>query len=263
MAIIISHKSALEYWRLHRGTKIDAAARQRRKSLPTSFPGIKEIREKTPFGLPRPINLMVGDQNAKWKSEFFKPRLYTGMVPDWSFVNIGDGVAVSAPAFCFFQMAGEHSLVKLIELGFELCGTYSLFPDDSSGESSDDKNPYGHPQLANTNALKAFTARLKGVNGQVKARRALRYIADGSASPMETRLVMLLTLPYKLGGYGLPMPVLNRRIDPGKTAKQRPGKDHYVCDLFWPAVNLAIEYDSNRYHTGAVRIAEDSKKRLN
>jgi very-short-patch-repair endonuclease len=152
-------------------------------------------------------------------------------------------------------MAGELPLVKLIELGLELCGTYSL-PVNGG------KTLYGHLRLTNVNSLKATTIQMKGIKGQRKACRALRFIADGSASPMETKLFMLLTLQYKLGGHGLPMPKLNKRVDPRKATKQMINKKYFVCDLFWPESNLAVEYDSNENHTGADRINDDSKKRI-
>jgi len=199
-------------------------------------------------------------------------------------------MAVSSPQLCFFQMAAELSLVKLIELGCELCGAYSLpaisghgngdvsgrekadggrenTQGQEYGQTSDDASItlYGLPQLTNTKALKALTARMAGVYGQKNAARALRYIADGSASPMETILFLFLTLPHKIGGYGLPIPELNMRIDLGKLTRQglqRADKAHYKCDLFWPDANVAIEYDSDQYHTGADRIANDSKRRF-
>jgi len=161
-------------------------------------------------------------------------------------------------------MAGELPLVKLIELGFELCGSYSISPagEYSPGVESADKTLYGHPPLTSTKAIKSLITRLEGVNGQKKADRALRYIADGSASPMETIIIMLLTLPHKLGGYGLPMPELNRRIDSENAAKWGSRRYYYICDLFWPKANIAIEYDSDFYHAGADRMDSDSTKRL-
>jgi hypothetical protein len=102
---------------------------------------------------------------------------------------------------------------------------------------------------------------MKGVRGQKQAARALRYIVDGSASPMETVLTMLLTLPPLLGGYRFPLPILNGRIVPGKSAKASSSKSYYSCDLFWPDLDLAVEYDSDHFHTGAERIASDSKRR--
>ena len=255
MDMIICHNSALDHWRLHGNAKIEASARQRRRTLPEKFPSITEILDRVPVGLPYPIDLMVISNNAKWKSKVFKSHVYTGNIPEWSFISLGPGVYVSSPSFCFFQMSGELPLVKLIELGLELCGTYSL--PVNNGETL-----YGHPRLTNVNSLKAFTIQMKGIKGQGKATRALRFIADGSASPMETKLFMLLTLKYILGGYGLLAPTLNKRVDPRKATKQMANKKYFVCDLLWPQENLAVEYDSDANHTGADRINDDSKKRI-
>jgi len=169
-------------------------------------------------------------------------------------------------------MADKLPLVKLIELGYELCGSYSLptkrkhlesfSMGNHQGQKTSDNNLYGHPQLTSSKALKAFVANLEGIRGQKKACRALRYIVDGSASPMETILVMMLTLPHQLGGYGLPAPVLNKRINRGRSSKQRLDTAYYLCDLYWPAANLAVEYDSDLYHTGADRLTADSMKRF-
>ncbi|MCL2493799.1 MAG: hypothetical protein FWF33_07155 [Clostridiales bacterium] len=306
MEIIISHKSALEYWRLYRSAKIKKAAKLRnKKNLPAGFPNIAGICGVLPSGLSFPVNLMISNKNGKRRSRVVRPRVYTGAVPEWSFIRISDGVAVSAPAFCFFQMAGELPLVRLVELGLELCGTYSLpasdrpqndthrsashsgrgsVPDlehidtyindygnvrgmervNESGKAPEtaEETSYNLSPLTSAKELRSFAARMQGVKGYEKALRALRYVADGSASPMETILFMLLTLPYKYGGYGLPAPELNKRINIGKAAKQRPGRAFYKCDFFWPAANLAVEYDSSLYHTDAGNIANDSRKRL-
>ena len=352
MEIIISNKSALEYWRywrINKNEKITDLESRPRKSMPDSVPNSAEICDVLPTDLSYPLNILVGNQNAKWKSKIIKARVYTGPTPKGCFIRVSDRVAVCAPSFCFYQMACELPLIKLIELGFEFCGSYSLpvgerysyrpedeMPDESEdemlgesedemlGESEDkmpgepedemlgeseDKMPgepedkmkdeskdkmkyaneslyrqpreykqprtygqpriYGQPQLTNLKVIKSFTALMKGVNGQKKALRASRYIADGSASPMETKLFMLLTLPYNLGGYGLPAPELNKRIDIGNVVKRGSerynkgsGKSYYVCDLFWPKAKFAVEYDSDSYHTGADRIARDSKKRF-
>gem|GEM_PF-491177 len=365
MDIVVSHESALEYWRwyfyLHGNEKNTDFTKQRRKNTPISAPNRATILDVAPSGLSYPLNIIVGHKNAKRYSTTFQTREYTGPTPDGCFVNIGDGLAVSAPPFCFFQMASELQLIKLIELGLELCGTYSLpaisghgnerssghgnerscgqsnehsnghgnergngqsnehsnkkatagdglrgnkietagkglpgheegISDDiihgdkelvidrslynrweedvdntlygNGGEETADDNLYGHPPLTSVKALKNLAARMEGVNGQKNANRALRYIADGSGSPMETILFMLLTLPHKLGGYGLPAPELNKRIDMAKASKSRSGKPYYILDLFWPKAGLAVEYDSDSYHTGADRIARDAKKRL-
>jgi len=259
--LVVSHESAVEFWRLHGDRKIDDAARLRRRKTPDTFPHSAYICSDSLAGLSCPINLMLRSQNAKRKSKVFRPHVHTGPVPDGCFVSVVDGVAVSAPELCFFQMAGELPLIRLIEYGLELCGSYSL----PAGAAPSDKTLYGKVPLTNVRELKAFADRMKGVNGRKQAVRALRYIADGSASPRETILFMLLTLPYSLGGYGLPAPELNRRVDYRKNAESFASfafdKEYYVCDLFWPEANLALEYDSSAYHVGAEHIAADSTKR--
>ena len=74
-------------------------------------------------------------------------------------------------------------------------------------------------------------------------------------------MVMLLTLPYQLGGYKLKTPMLNGRATPTRAAKSSSSKTFYACDLYWPDANVAAEYDSDAYHTGPKRIASDSKRR--
>lgn len=101
-------------------------------------------------------------------------------------------------------------------------------------------------------------AKARGFRGSKKATRALRYVLDGSASPMETLLVALLCLPSELGGYGLPLPRLNLVLDAGKVDSQ--GFRHRACDLSWLEYGLAVEYDSATFHSGTKPIERGSKR---
>ncbi len=84
-------------------------------------------------------------------------------------------------------------------------------------------------------------------------RKAAQYVLDGAASPMEAKLALLLTLPRMYGGYGLPAPVLNEPLEVnGKPLR---------CDALWPLSEVALEYDSDTFHTGGDRIAHDSRRR--
>lgn len=102
---------------------------------------------------------------------------------------------------------------------------------------------------------------MPAVRGSKKAKRAIRYLLDNSASPMETKLAILLTLPYLLGGYGFIAPELNSRIIPSKTVKRSVSKTFYSCDLYWPDYYLAVEYDSAQHHSGSEQINSDAKKK--
>jgi hypothetical protein len=174
-------------------------------------------------------------------------------------MNIGGGLMVSSPEFCFLQMADQLTLIGLIELGYELCGEYSL---PLTNDSSVPENGfYNRRPLTGIKKLGAFLDSMAGFKGHRKAMRALRYLMEGSASPMETKLAMFLTLPNMLGGFGFSCPKLNKRINLTKTASKDFGSDYYVCDMFWADEKIAVEYDSDQQHTGSDRIANDSKRR--
>jgi len=160
-------------------------------------------------------------------------------------------------------MAAEYPLAKLIALGLEICGSYSLPPKPSAGadKNETEKALYNMPQLSSQKKLKAFISRMKGWVGQKQALKALRYIADSSASPMETALFILLTLPYRYGGYGFPSPELNGRIDPEKGAKRFVGREYYRGDLLWRKAGVVAEYNSDAEHTGPEKIASDAIRR--
>ena len=331
MAIFIGHETALEYWRLHFGGG-DISASRRQTVLPVKPPEAGLLQAGITEGLTFPLHIMLGSQCARRKSQSTRQHVFSTATPSGCFLNVGDGLMVSSPEFCFLQMAEKLPLVKLIELGYELCGTYSRLtaaapvaaapvatapvaaalvaaapagvPTTGStkepppptparidlrafGQKHDAARfaahdaagyvaPYAvpteepmpqargfntRPPLTGTKKLEAFLARMPGTRGHQKAARALRYIVDGAASPMEAKLAIFLTLPYKLGGYHFPLPKHNSRIVPGKTAKRSAEKDYYACDLYWPDFSLGVEYDSDRYHTGSDRIADDSKRR--
>ena len=94
---------------------------------------------------------------------------------------------MSAPEFCFLQMAGCLSLVQLIQLGFELCGTYALVGERPGGSPCRPVDDEGQASC--------FCRAVIRARGCKKAARAVRYVQDGAASPMETMLAMMLCLP--------------------------------------------------------------------
>jgi hypothetical protein len=154
------------------------------------------------------------------------------------------------------QMASELSFRELVALGYELCGGYRL---DSKGEV--ERGFRDDLSLTNTTKLASYISRAAEQKGRVTALKALRYLADNSASPMETILTMLLTMPYQYGGYGFAVPKLNFRIDvPGKQRNSKKGSEYYG-DLYWPEAKVDVEYDSDAYHTATDFIAKDAVRR--
>lgn len=261
MKHFITHQSALEYWRrpsdVHVGIKHNPK-RQKAPKMPTDTPSALQLAEV--MHLTVPIDISVNNKSARRRQEAVRYHVAANDLPGNSVVSVRKGVGVSSPESCFLQMAEQLTLAELIALGLELCGSYSLYNHNEPRDNTS-QGFYSRPPLTTIKKLAAFVSKTEGRRGHKKAERSLRYIGDNSASPQETILSILLTLPYNLGGYGLPMPKLNARIVPKGAAKLSSSKRSYYCDLYWPEYMLAVEYDSDTYHTGAERIASDSKRR--
>jgi len=192
-----------------------------------------------------------------------KPHVCSSAFPEGSIIDIGEGFFVTSPEYCFFQMASELPLAKLVQLGLELCGSYSLPANDAARAVPEvmERGFIDRSALTTKDCLISSLARMEGRFDQRRLTNVLQYIEDGSASPMETILIVLLTLPYRYGGYGFPMPELNGLVKPVRSARQSSSKTSFCCDLYWRELNLAVEYDSDRHHQLPEEIAQDAMKR--
>lgn len=109
--------------------------------------------------------------------------------------------------------------------------------------------------------MDGYLKRANDMPGVAKARRALKYLADGSASPKESQLALLLGLPCVMGGYGLGVPRMNEEITFVKGSRKATDSDMNYVDLYWPEAKLAVEYDSDLAHIGSDEIARDAIKK--
>ena len=175
-------------------------------------------------------------------------------IPRGFFHRLAEGLYVSSPELLAVQLAQVLGVARLSLLMYELCGSYSIDRGDSRGFRE-------RPALTTISELASCFDKLAGVNGIKKARKALSYVCEGSASPMESKLTLMLCLPCSMGGYGIPLPVLNAKVDVSKAAQALTERKFFKCDLCWPDARLVVEYDSDAEHTAERRISEDAKKR--
>jgi len=211
------------------------------------------LKTENPWNLTLPLHVLVGSDNARKSCKSLHCHISSGRFPDGSFIQMASGLIVCSPELCFLQMAGELHFIDLVEFGYEICGRYRIGKENAPGQGFRDDLP-----LTSVAKLCSYITKATGLKGRTNALKALRFIADGSASPMETVLTMLLTLPYRIGGYGFPLPMLNHRIE--VTTNARKSKKYY-CDLYWPSGQVDVEYDSDAFHTGPDRIAKDAIRR--
>ena len=201
-----------------------------------------------------PLHLSVASKPQRLRKTGIKCHLLeASRLPPQSFVPVSPGVYSASPELCFVNLAGELPFLALIELGFELCGSYSV--DRSTDRGFSDRQP-----LTSAARLAEYARDASGLHGSATAQRAARYVIDGAASPKESQLAMLLTLPTRLGGYGFEKPQLNGAVDVPPSLQREFKAKHLYCDLYWPDHDVAVEYDSDQYHTGPERSTHDSER---
>ena len=186
---------------------------------------------------------LVFERNEKAHAGSHVSHVWSSNLPEESFYRLDDNLLVSSPEFTFLQHAGVSDVRELIAYGNELCGNYAF----------DEATPRGFrtriKPLTSKRKIARFLANASGCYGSKRAKRALRYIVDGSASPMETTIEMANTLPCKkLGGYGLPAPMMNQAIPLDDNAKRIAGRTVCYADMCYPGIKLDIEYHGRFDH---------------
>lgn len=95
-----------------------------------------------------------------------------------------------------------------------------------------------------------FVGALKGarLRGITRASRAVPFLMDHAASPMESVLALMLRLPIVRGGLGLGLPKLNADVPIGEEYQRFTVARHVYPDIFFEELPLDIEYESEEFH---------------
>ena len=263
MPIVLGYYSALEFWNLdcripNRPHLLgDARARRRdtreaRRILAEQVPATPDFQALVDrYG--GPLHLIIPDARMRSKKSDALNHVFKDFVHDCAIVRIDEGLYVSVPEFLFLQMASALSIERLILLGFQLCGTYAT-------SAQNDFVPNVFP-LTSPEKIIRFLESLPPCKGRRRALRAAKHVLKASASPKESQLAMLLSLPYRLGGYGFAQPSMNHRIDLSVERQMLLRKRFFVCDLYWPKEKVDVEYDSAEFHASKERLVADARRR--
>ncbi len=252
MKLLVSHLTALRYWRAATELEVEVAKPSYITTTRGSVASVKDAKLLAPadHGLvvndEAPCDVLVHDTANRRPAATLMPHVWSAPVPTGAFLSISDGIYVSTPEFVYIQMAGLLDEVECARLGNELCGNYNL-------------RRYGHF----TQRTKALTSKAKMANmvnrakhcyGATKALAGLRWVSDGSRSPQETNVLLALCLPRRMGGMGLPLPKLNPQINLGGRLASYVKEGKYYPDLMWERriqgkiVRVVVEYDSHEHH---------------
>lgn len=234
----------------------------------------------------KPVDILVPSSVVRSRGTQARTHSWSTLLPAHSMRRVHANVIVSTPEFVMLQLAHRHirripaydktiekhladrelfarlgidaeapiddvlgwehvrHIVNVAQIAMEFAGTYRLSTPASEAA-------YDKPPLMTLESARAFLEIVHERNDSPRARRALVLAADGSASPAETALFLMLTLPIELGGFGLPKPELNRSVP------VRIDNEDLTPDLLWRDQRLIVEYQSDRFHAGLGRDKTD------
>lgn len=245
MPVLISHDSALEYWRavppqVDPSTEVATPLPTAEYSTTASDLALFDAAD---YGISRvPLHVLGGKDVRRSAAANVKPHTCAlATLPGSAVRAIAPQTYVSTPEFTFAQMARGLGEVGAAVLGFELCGDYSHFSAPVSGF-------YDRPALTSTAQIAGALAQLKGFYGLSSAQRALKLVIDGARSPMETVLACILSFPARLGGFSFEAPRLNYEVALDESASRLAGLNRCVIDVAWPDQRVGLEYNGVAFH---------------
>lgn len=215
----------------------------------------KGSKAKRPLPTGSAVHVLVPKKACHERGEGFVRHCWTSHIPDGSFCAITRNVLVSTPEFSFLQMAGLLSETQLILVGYKMCAAYRIREDGVTIPVE---------PITSVSKLRSYLGKAEGCYGAKKAVRALSWIVDKARSPMEVNTSMVVSLPRRLGGYGLGKPCINYVIEASgydAATLDRNDRKYFEIDLYWPDKRVGLEYDGAG-HLIASQIRKD-KRRLN
>lgn len=208
------------------------------------------------LGLSLPLHLCVPDRSIELRSARGRTHVDQTLPRHALFDEIASGLYVCRPSLALVQSSPDMSAIEIAQAACELCGDYAL--DSCSGSFVTTKG-----LRITLDELAADLALLVdlGTRGARKALDASRLALELSASPLETNIALLLTISRQLGGFGLPLPLLNSTVELSRQGTAIMGTSRIRPDLLWADRKVAAEIDSTAWHASAEAHNRDSDRR--
>ena len=251
--IIITGRSAVELYRhlseddcdldwSERPRVADSQSVMERATSPTLREGIRVTRMSPILeSLSKPITCLQQSQADRRRNALFQGRSWAKSLPPGSLIEIAENVYVCSPEFRFLQAARVLPIPRCAVFGTELAGSYIR-----SGSS-----PYGcleRPPQTTLKQLAEYVHHADGLPGVDKARRAARHVLEHARSPRESIVGTLLVLPrHGYGGFGLPRPELNAKVETNLDYEVTGISRLRVCDLLFKEIGLDVEYNGHQH----------------
>ncbi len=170
-------------------------------------------------------------------------------------VAVNDHVFVTTPELCLVMATRECARSEALHLVNEFCGTYATNVIAPKGFAP------AKPIVSRETLLRFCDAHIDWVPA-ARFRATATHAVDNCASPAESTTALLLCLPIRDGGYGLPLPQMNSVILPNDRAKKFADRGYYVGDAVWPDSMTIVEYDSKAEHADCDAVTHDHVRKL-
>lgn len=196
------------------------------------------------FTKERPLELAVFDYGHRTTRKKSRTRVLPRNLPASALIKVDPGLYFVCPELIVLELAPRMTPTGLSQVIMELCGTYSLHPNPDAAEGAS----YNLDPVTTLWRIGQYGKRVRSRGGTDVLRRALAMAMEGSASPSETKLAIMMSLPREQGGYELGRPVLNGRITvPDEFHDFVDGRVYYP-DAFWQEAYVDMEYQSTEFH---------------
>lgn len=152
-------------------------------------------------------------------------------------------------------------LVRAVQVLSDFMGTYRYVPAADGFEKQPDI-AYGTLPIITPERMMAYLSEMGGVRGIERARRVAGLAYARAASPMETLLALMLSLPCSMGGFGLPRPQMNYEVQVDSQFRELSSQETMFTDLGWPDPKVAVEFYGWDEHFGAgpAKVASDASR---
>jgi hypothetical protein len=171
------------------------------------------------------------------------------------FVAINEHVCILTPEASLMMATRDFGRVETLRLVNEFCGTYVADPGCPKGF-------HDAAQLTSRQSLLRFCDQHPTWKRARDFQRDVGHAVDGCASPAESTMALLLCLPAKFGGFGLPRPTMNAPICLDSRTNRLADRTHYVGDAVWPDAKVIVEYDSKAEHTDQASVTHDHIRKM-
>lgn len=275
MDVCICKESAVEFWRVWRVfgsaglSEMGIRPSQRfvrswqscilEERMPVfetpTAPWVRRLFESEGRRLSAPVEFYASEGTQRSFSQSRVSKALPSQVHPRDIVAVNEHVYVATPELGLMTTTRDCCRSEALHLINEFCGTYAINVVAPKGFVP------ARPVTSRGALLRFCDAHLDWTPALL-FRTTADHAIDNCASPAESTTALLLCLPVRDGGYGLPLPQMNSVILPNDRAKRLADRGYYVGDAVWPDSMTIVEYDSKAEHTDCEAVTHDHVRKL-